>query len=156
MPYDAEAGVYSLEVEVSNEDLTMSEVKQIAVENELPGSVIKSGNSLILVNPTNKLKVYSVIPEGSATASENVVVVPAGSSRTVTVNSASKESFSVSVLSGETLLGQVEFTGSESGASSAVIVLTIILAIIFIVLLVALIVLVTKKPEKEEFGESYY
>ena len=156
MPFDAEAGVYSLEVEVSNSDLTLNEVKQIAVENDLPGSVIKSGNDLILVNPTNKLKVYKVIPESPATASENVVVVPAGSSRTVTVNSNSNEDFSVSVFSGETLLGQVEFSGVGSTASSAVIVLTIILAIIFIVLLVALIVLVTKKPEKEEFGESYY
>ena len=156
MPYNAESGIYSLEVEVSNEDLTLSEVKQIAVKNELPGSVIKSGNELILVNPTNKLKVYRVLPESPATVSENVVVVPAGSSRTVTVSSDSTESFVVDVFSGENLVGTVEFSGMKSESSNAVIVLTVILAIIFMVLLVALIVLVTKKPEKEEFGESYY
>lgn len=156
MPYDAKSGIYSLEVEVSNEDLTLSEVKQIAVENELPGSVIKSGNALILVNPTNKLKVYRILPESPATVSENIVVVPAGSSRTVTVNSDSEESFVVDVFSGENLVGVVEFSGMKSETSNAVIVLTVILTIIFIVLLVALIVLVTKKPEKEEFGESYY
>ncbi len=157
VPYDAAKGVYSLEVSVSNDDLDASKVKQILVENDLPSAVVKSGSNLVLLNPTNKLKVYTIVAESPATVSENVVVVPAGSSRTVAVDANSAGKFSVSVLSGENLVGKVDFTGTESQASSnAVVVLTVILAIIFVVLLVALIVLVTKKPEKEEFGESYY
>jgi len=157
MPYEADAGVYALEVEVSNDELTINEVKQIVVRNELPNSVIRSGSELILVNPTNKLKVYKVIPESPATVSENTVVVSAGSSRTVSVDSNSAESFSVSVFSGENLVGTVEFTDVKSEVTSSIVVLTVILAIIFVVLLVVLIVLLTKKPEKdEEFNESYY
>tara|TARA_Y100000031_G_scaffold118853_1_gene132324 strand:+ start:1426 stop:2595 length:1170 start_codon:yes stop_codon:yes gene_type:complete len=157
VPFEANAGVYALEVEVSNDDLTINEVKQIVVKNELPTSVIRSGNELILVNPTNKLKVYKVLPESPASVSENTVVVPASSSRTVTVNPNSAESFSVSVFSGENLVGSVEFTNVESQVTSSVVVLTVILAIVFVVLLVVLIVLLTKKPEKEEeFSESYY
>lgn len=158
VPYNAAAGIYTLEVGVSNNDLAMNEVKQIVVKNELPESVIKSGNDLILVNPTNKLKVYKVIPESPATVSESTVVVSAGSSRTVTVDSNSAENFSVSVFSGENLVGTVGFTNVESKkVTSSIVVLTVILAIIFVVLLVVLIVLLTKKPEKEEeFNESYY
>jgi len=156
VPYNAESGVYSLEVSVSNSEMAASKVKQVFVGNELPSSVIKSGNSLILVNPTSKLKVYTLVADAPATVSESVVVVPAGSSRTVTVESNSASQFSVSVLSGDNLVGKAEFTGTEAASSNAVVVLTVILAIIFVVLLIALIVLVTKKPEKEEFGESYY
>jgi len=159
MPYDAASGLYNMEVKVSNNDLTLKGVEKIAVENDLPSNVIQSGNALILVNPTNQLKVYTLVVSGSATTlSENIVVVPAGSSRTVTVDPETSGSFSVDVFSGNKLVGKVAFTGSEydGKTSNAVVVLTIILAIIFIVLLVALIVLVTKKPEKEEFGESYY
>ena len=157
VPYNAAPGIYTLEVEVSNDDLTMSEAKQIVVENELTESVIRSGNDLILVNPTNKLKVYRVIPESPATVSESTVVVSAGSSRIVTVSSNSAESFSVNVFSGENLVGTVEFTDVESQVTSSIVILTVILAIIFVVLLVVLIVLLTKKPEKdEEFNESYY
>jgi hypothetical protein len=157
VPFEANAGVYALEVEVSNDDLTINEVKQIVVKNELPTSVIRSGNELILVNPTNKLKVYKVLPESPASVSENTVVVPAGSSRTVTVNPNSAERFSVSVFSGENLVGSVEFTNVESEVTSSVVVLTVILGIVFVVLLIVLLVLLTKKPEKEEeFNESYY
>ena len=159
LPYDAESGIYSLEVSVSNDEMDASRVKQVLVQNDLPSAVIKSGSNLVLLNPTNKLKVYTLVAEAPATVSENVVVVPAGSSRTVAVDPNSAGKFSVSVLSGENLVGKVDFTGTETGSASsnAVVILTVILAIIFVVLLVALIVLVTKKPEKEEeFGESYY
>ena len=157
VPYEASAGVYTLEVEVSNNDLTINEVKQIVIKNDLPKLVIRSGNELILVNPTNKLKVYTILPESPATVSKSTVVVSAGSSRTVTVNPNSAESFSVSVFSGENLVGTVEFTDVKNEVTSSIVVLTVILAIIFVVLLVVLIVLLTKKPkEDEEFNESYY
>jgi hypothetical protein len=157
LPYDTAKGVYSLEVSISNDDVDSSKVKQILIGNDLPSLVVKSGSNLVLLNPTNKLKVYTLVPESPATVSESLVVVPAGSSRTVAVDANSAGKFSVSVLSGDSLVGKADFTGTESQANSnAVVVLTVILAIIFVVLLVALIVLMTKKPEKEEFGESYY
>ena len=158
VPYNAESGVYTLEVEARNSDVITNEAKQIFIENAVPETVIKSGNSLIVVNPTNTLKVYSIVPESPATVSDSVIVVPAGSSRQVTVNSNLAGSFSVSVLSGSEVVGTVQFSGvSEDSSATGVVVLTVILAIIFLVLLIVLVVLLTKKPDKEEeFGESYY
>ncbi len=158
VPYNAESGVYTLEVEVRNSDVIINRVKQIFIENAVPEAVLKSGNSLIVVNPTNTLKVYSIVPESPATVSDSVIVVPAGSSRQVTVSSNSAGSFSVSVLSGNEVVGTVQFsTLSEDSTTTGVVVLTVILAIIFLVLLIVLVVLLTKKPDKdEEFGESYY
>lgn len=179
IPYDAEAGIYTLEVQVTNEDLTVSEVKQIVINNDFANNVIVSSNretvsanedakfELLLVNPTNKLKVYRVVVGSSSGLSTNVenpvVAVPAGSSRTATITASAKSEgeydFDVSVFSGEKLVSTSTMTANVEGRSlaSPIVILTIILAIIFIVLLVVLIVLLGKKPEKqEEFGESYY
>ena len=154
MPYDAEAGIYVLDIEVSNDDLTVSQKKQIVVENDFPNPVIKAGNDLLVVNPTNKLKVYRVVTP----TSESFVTVDAGSTKTVQVTPTG-EGYTVSVLTmnGE-LVSTFEFNAMEdTSVTSPIVVLTVILAIIFLVLLVVLIVLIGKKPEKsEEFGESYY
>ena len=154
VPYDVEAGIYNLEVEASNEDATISEIKQIVIKNELPNVAIKSGDDLLVLNPTNTLKVYTVV----SPTEEKIVVVPAGTSKTVSIASSEGE-YTVNVFSGGELVDSVLFSGDEQGTSvtSPVVVLTVILAIIFIVLLVVLIVLMGKKSEKsEEFGESYY
>jgi len=180
VPFDANAGIYMLEVEVTNDDTINSVVKQIIVENDFSEYVIVSASrktvavgenaeyDLLIVNPTNKLKVYRVITESSGSLSSNtneaVVAVPAGSSKTVTItanaDTEGEYNFNVNVLSGEELVSTVILTANVEGKSqitSPIIVLTIILAIVFLVLLVVLIVLITKKPEKtEEFGESYY
>ncbi|MFQ5531453.1 MAG: hypothetical protein ACE5ES_02450 [Candidatus Nanoarchaeia archaeon] len=183
VPFEAESGVYTLEVTVDNEDLTSTAVKEIVIENDFTaGNVISTTVSksvgvgeeanyeVLIVNPTNKLKVYRVITESSSdlktSASPAVVAVPAGSSKTVTVSasaaSAGEFSFNVNVFSNDELLSSVALNletegGAIGGTSSPVVVLTVILAIIFIVLLIVLIVLLGKKPEKsEEFGESYY
>ena len=159
VPYNVESGIYTLEVEVRNNDVIINRAKQIFIENAVPETVLKSGNSLIVINPTNTLKVYSIIPESPATVSDSVIVVPAGSSRQVTVNSNSAGSFSVSVLSGNKVVGTVQFSSlsEDSSTTTGVVLLTVILAIVFLVLLIVLVVLLTKKPDKEEeFGESYY
>jgi len=182
VPYDSKSGVYTLEVEVSNDDMTTTEVRQIAVNNDFSeGNTVVSSTSktvatgesakynLVIVNPTDKVKVYRVVTESSgdlsASAEDAVVAVPAGSSKTVTViasaDTEGEYNFDVSVFSGETVVDSVTLTakveGSSIGTGSPVVVLTVILAIIFIVLLIVLIVLIGKKPEKsEEFGESYY
>lgn len=179
VPYNAQSGIYALEVEVSNDDTTSSVVKQIAIENSFPSNVIATTTKksvsvgedaeykILLVNPTNTLKVYNVMTESSSDltseALETVVAVPAGSSKEVTVKaSAATEgtyNFKVNVLSNDQVMGSATLVLETEGskALSAIVILTIVLAIIFVVLLVVLIVLLGKKPEKtEEFGESYY
>ncbi len=179
IPYEAESGIYTLEVEVTNDDVTSTVAKQIVIENDLSQSIIVVSSSqsvavgenaeytLLLVNPTNSLRVYKVIPESNSEVSSNaesaVVAVPAGSSKTVTViASAASEgvySFDVSVLSGDKLVDTVTLNLSveKNAVANPIVVLTVVLAIIFLVLLVVLIVLIGRKPKKaEEFGESYY
>jgi len=178
VPYEVKAGIYTVEVEVGNDDTATKVAKQIVVENDFANSVIATSSSksisagedavyeLLIVNPTNKLKVYSVISESSADIASStdgaVVAVPAGSSKTVKVTAtANKEgtyNFNVNVFSGEKIADKVALSLKVEGksANSPVILLTIVLAVVFLVLLVVLIVLLGKKPQKEEFGESYY
>lgn len=179
VPYEAEAGIYTLEVEVTNDDVTAKVAKQIVIDNNLAENVIVSSSSktvavgqdaeytLLLVNPTNDLRVYKIVTESNSQVSSStedaVVAVPAGSSKTVTVTaSAEKEGqydFDVTVLSGEKVVSTVALSLNAEGkaVSNPIVVLTVVLAIIFLVLLVVLIVLLGKKPQKaEEFGESYY
>jgi hypothetical protein len=180
IPDEATAGLYSVEIEVGNEDTVAGDVAQIAVKTAFSGSnviattlskTVGAGEqaefSLLIVNPTNNLKVFRVVPESSdgvsSSAAETVVAVPAGSSKTVAITASAKEegeyTFNVNVFDGDALEGAVPFNLNVEGKSvtDPVVVLTIVLAIIFIVLLIVLIVLLGKKPEKsEEFGESYY
>jgi hypothetical protein len=157
VPYNAKSGVYTLSVEVSSDDSKNTATKQVTIENSVSDIVMKSGNSLVLLNPTSKLAVYKVNYEGNSVA----VVIPAQSSQTVPIEVpvSGDYKFDVSVFSGDTLLSTVNFEGTSEATqtTSPVLVLTIILAIVFLVLLVVLVVLITKKPQKaEEFGESYY
>ena len=168
VPYGAKSGVYSLQIEVENGDTTSSETAQVVVKNAFSsGNFIVSGNELLIVNPTNEVVVYRLIPESTGTVSvsvsDSIVAVPAGSSKAVTVSASSASSdtqmYSVNIFTSDgTLVDVVNFSAAaqERTSSSPIFVLTIVLAIIFIILLVVLIVLIGKKPEKEEFGESYY
>lgn len=168
VPYSATEGVYAVEVEVSNDDMTLSEAKEVAVNNDFSnGNVIANGNELVIVNPTDSLKVYNVVPVASEdvtiSVSDSVVVIPAGSSATVTVTADAESegtyAYSVNVLSGNAIVGTANLnkTVEANTVTNPITVLTIILVIIFVVLLIVLIVLLGKKPEKsEEFGESYY
>ncbi|MCW8966861.1 MAG: hypothetical protein OQK82_09290 [Candidatus Pacearchaeota archaeon] len=156
IPYDAVAGSYTLEVEVTNDDTVSKQTKQITVNNDFSaGEVIRNGESLLIVNPTNKLKVYRVIfPE-----SESYVSVSAGTSKTVPVPTSGD--VSVLTMDGAVVdaftFGSASTEDEASSMSDPIVVLTVILAIVFVVLLVVLIVLIGKKPEKsEDFGESYY
>ncbi|MCP6719614.1 MAG: hypothetical protein KJI71_05360, partial [Patescibacteria group bacterium] len=169
VPYGVESGVYALEVEVENDDTTSSEVVQVVIDNAFSaGNFIVSGNSLLIVNPTNDVVVYRLVPESTSQVSvsldQSLVAVPAGASKMVTVDAKAQTAgtftYSVNIFDvNGNLVDSVSFTTSETGrdATSPIVVLTIILAIIFVVLLVVLIVLIGKKPEKaEDFGESYY
>ncbi|VVB83787.1 Uncharacterised protein [uncultured archaeon] len=156
VPFNAKAGAYTLTVEASNDDFENTVTKQVTIENSVSDVAIRSGNNLVLLNPTNKLVVYTV----SYQSNTATVVIPAESSQTVPIVVPNGDyKFDVSVFSGATLLSTVNFSGSNAAISTAspVLVLTVILAIVFLVLLVVLVVLITKKPQKaEDFGESYY
>lgn len=158
IPYSAKSGVYSLDVAVKSDDFSTNAVTQVAVENGFSSNIFVSGNQLFITNPTAQMLVLKLMPEGNGRISDELVVIPAGSSRTV-LASPSGQDFKVNVFSKDgQLLDSISvpaYSGSAGG--NAVAVLTVILAIVFLVLLVVLVILVTKKPQKkEEFGESYY
>ena len=179
IPFDSEAGIYTVEVSVSNEDTDSTAMKQIVIENDFANTVIATSSSktvaagesaiydLLIINPTDKLRVYRVVTESSADIASStesaVVVIPAGSSKAVkvsaTANTDGNYNFNVNIFSGENIAETVTLTMNVQGksASNPIVLLTVILAIVFLVLLVVLIVLLGKKPsESEEFGESYY
>jgi len=179
IPYNAKAGVYTLEIEASNEDVSNKVVKQIVIENDFPNSVVVPSDKktvnvgeeaeyeLLIVNPTNNVKVYRVVAQKNSDAlttnGDITVAIPAGSSKVVKIiasaNSEGEYNFNVNVFSGEELVQEVTLSLEAQGKQTAdlTLVLTIILAIIAIVLIVVLVVLTSKKPAKEEeFGESYY
>lgn len=179
VPYEVKAGVYALEVIVYNDDLKTSGVKQFVVKNDYASNVIVTSAQktvaegrtaeykILLVNPTDNVRVYTIIPEVSqdltVTAEQTVVAVPAGSSKEITITAKAADegeyNFLVNVLAGESLVSTANLGLSVEGKTlNATVVLTVILAIIFLVLLVVLIVLLgSKKPQKtEDFGESYY
>jgi len=178
IPYDVEEGVYEVEFTVFNDDTESTKVKQIVVKNDLSDEVIATTTkksvaigeetefSLILVNPTDKLRIYTIAIDSvvglSTDVSEAVVAVPAGSSKTVTITakatSAGVHEFTANVISGNELVESVNYEVEAQGkTTNSIVALTIVLAIIFLVLLVVLIVLLAKRPEKkEDFSESYY
>ena len=186
IPFDAPVGIYLVELQVYNADSVATTTQKVSVVSGASENTVfistansktfavgdKAVYSLTLVNSEDKVRVYQLSAETpvSLTASldESVIVVPAGSSKTVNFGvTASKEgdySFAVNVYSDNELirsnsfLANVDNKSAKAGTSNATLVLTIVLAIIFVVLLVVLIVLLTRKPETkaEEFGESYY
>ncbi|NCO11174.1 hypothetical protein CO038_00600 [Candidatus Pacearchaeota archaeon CG_4_9_14_0_2_um_filter_39_13] len=181
IPSNAATGVYDIEVTAFNDDSSTTVIKRVVVVGGLRTDIVSSGTtervatgekadfSMTIVNSGNTIKIYELVVDADAGLNvglaESVVVVPAGSAKTVQITAESSEEgdydFTVNVHSegqvvqSKTFNAMVEGTSISSG--NAAVVLTIILAIIFVVLLVVLIVLLTRKPEtKEEFGESYY
>ncbi|MEK6927670.1 MAG: hypothetical protein AABX11_04515 [Nanoarchaeota archaeon] len=184
IPSNVASGLYTIQFEAYNSDSTATVSKKVYVVSSASGNsqVVSSTNlkkfnvgetasySFTLVNSGDQIKVYNVAIEAPAdltvTADDSVIVVPAGSSQTVTVKATAAKSgdysFVVNVMSDGDLVKKESFVaeveGSKSiGGTNATLILTVVLAIVFIVLLVVLIVLLTRKPQKtEEFGESYY
>jgi hypothetical protein len=187
VPADTEPGLYTVVIEAFNSDSYDKVERRVlvtggAVENTMAVSASQSqtfntgetGNyKLTLVNKGSVVRVYELKASSSdnlnVVLSDSLIVVPAGTSRTVDISAKSSVrdayTFSVDVLSdGGALIDSetfsanvVEGKGSSGVQTNTTVLLTVILAIIFVVLLVVLIVLLTRKPEtKEDFGESYY
>ena len=186
IPTSAPAGVYVVEVEAYNDDSVVTKTSKIAIVGAASDSMGVSPAhsktfgvgevgeySITLVNSGNRVQVYELVFETTSgltlEASEPIVAVPAGTSKTVKVGATAAKAgtydFAVNVQSDSQLVKRESFTAkvegkglSRSTGANATVLLTVILAIIFIVLLVVLIVLLARKPEtkSEEFGESYY
>lgn len=184
IPSNAPTGVYLVELEAYNSDATAVTTKKVSIVGGASGSSLfvatansksfavgeKAAYSLTLVNSGESVRVYELVAETPASLavelSDETVVVPAGASKTVSLNAAAskegKYNFAVNIYSDNELVKKYNFVADVSGkkglGGSATVVLTVILAIVFVVLLVVLIVLLTRKPEvkAEEFGESYY
>ena len=154
LPYDVSPGSYILKVKATNEDMSVGNSKQIFIQNPVPNQVIRKENSLLMINPTNSIKIYKVImPDGKNTS----IVVQAGSTRSFEMNLKGE----YDVLSEGKLLGRFFFTPTNETtnkvSNNLVSAITVILVVLLIVLIIILVVLLTKKPKKkEELGESYY
>lgn len=187
IPFNVAPGLYTVRIEAFNDDSFTALERRISVDGASEETLLVSASQgktfsvggqgefkLTLVNRGNVVRVYEVSADGPAglnlEVSDPAVVVPAGSSRTVSIFAEAGEkddyTFVVRVTSEGNPIGEKTFVanvvegdgkGDGVGVTDATVLLTVILAIIFIVLLVVLIVLLTRKPEtKEEFGESYY
>ena len=182
IPANAAPGLYTVEVKAFNDDAeTVSTRKVEIMSSNAQGAIVGSPSSrtfsagqqgkysLTLVNSGNRILVYNLVTESddglSVDLEDSVVVVPAGSSKTVDMTAvAAREgdyNFKVTVLdSDNNVVSEKDFVANVNGRTvggNAAVVLTIILAIVFVVLLVVLIVLLTRKPAKaDQNGESYY
>jgi len=182
IPRNVIPGVYDLEVKAYNYDASVSVTKQITIGGDNTGVLpvmtsksISTGEEatfeIVLVNPNDRMVVYSITPEESIglliNAETPVVAIGADSSKTVKIIVKATDSaeegthiVTINVNSESGLVEQIDLTVNvedSATANSAVLILTVVLAIIFVVLLIILIVLLTKKPaEPEEFGETSY
>ncbi|MEK6825365.1 MAG: hypothetical protein AABY00_01110 [Nanoarchaeota archaeon] len=183
IPENAKAGIYTVEIEATNDDSTSAVSKKIAISDTGAQSVVVSSSnsknfavgekttySMTILNSGNKAKIYTLATESLSedfklTLNEPVIVVPAGNSKVLDIDATASNTgsygFTVSVTSDGALVKKETFTAKVEGKKgvegNTTVVLTVILAIVFVVLLVVLIVLLTRKPEKtKEFGESYY
>ncbi len=185
IPRNAVPGIYNVELKAYNYDTSVIAVEKVVVNGAETG-ILPSITSraigigeettfdVVLINPNDRMVVYTITPEESPgliiNVEKPVVTVAADSSKTVSVkvkatNSAEEGTHlvTINVNSESGLVKQVNFSlnvENDSGVTSkpnSVLILTVILAIIFVVLLIVLIVLLTKKPaEAEEFGETSY
>ncbi len=179
VPSDAQEGTYKLEVEAYNSDATTTVSREVTIVQSGEVSRVLAGVTsktvaaneeavfdIILVNPSNNMKIYSILPEENpsvmVSVDEPTVTIPADSSRTVKIRAKGFEkgtySFALNVNSDDQTVERIALNLSvtKKSVESSVVILTIILAIIFIVLLIVLIALLTRKPTRSEEEESYY
>ncbi len=181
IPKTAKEGIYEIELEAYNSDSSTIQIKRVVVVGSGQESRVVSPSvtktfaagetnsySITIVNSGDSIKVYDLVLEApkelTVGLEEPIAVVPAGSSRTVSVNVAGSEkgtyNFAVNIYSDGELVKRENFGATIEGAKTelnASVVLTVVLAVIFAVLVIVLIVLLTRKPNRtEEFGESYY
>ncbi|MEK6872974.1 MAG: hypothetical protein AABW90_03100 [Nanoarchaeota archaeon] len=189
IPKNTVPGNYELEVEAYNYDASSKATTRVVIEDVKTG-VLSSTSSrtiapgqettfdLVLVNPSNQIVVYTIIPEESkgvlVDVTEPVVVVSTESSKTVkvrvkatenaeegtyivTVNANTETGMSKQVKFSVNVQKLSKITGAVTDTTTnTTVILTVVLVVIFVVLLIILIVLLSRKPETEEAETSYY
>ncbi|MBS3081659.1 hypothetical protein J4416_01810 [Candidatus Pacearchaeota archaeon] len=182
VPANAAPGLYTVEIKAFNNDAETTAIRRVEIVSSNANSMIVPSSSsktfsagsegkytLTIVNSGNKILVYNLVTESddglTVSLEDSVVVVPAGSSKSIILmansNREGKYDFKVTVLGADNaVVSEKDFVANVEGravSGNAAVVLTIVLAIVFIVLLVVLIVLLTRKPAKaDESSESYY
>lgn len=183
LPTNAAPGMYTIELKAYSDDAETIATRRVEIVGSNVDSVLVASASrktfaintdgmytLTIVNSGENILVYNLLTEAddglTVDLEDSVVVIPAGSSKSVKVTARSSDngeySFKVRALdANNAVVGEQSFTANVEGraivSGNAAVVLTIILAIVFVVLLVVLIVLLTRKPKKtDELGESYY
>jgi uncharacterized membrane protein len=194
IPRSAAAGTYDMVIEVFNYETSSTDTVRVAIRDVDTGIMPSSSSKtvapgaetsfdLVLVNPSNRMVVYTITPEETrgliVDVTEPVVAVAAGSSRTVDIDVRATDGteegtylFTVNANSDDAESQPVTFSlnvekdadskklgsiGGTDGRTNTTVVLTVVLVIVFVVLLIVLIVLLTKRPaESEEFGETNY
>jgi len=183
IPSEVSAGLYTVQIEAFNDDSVVRTEKRVYIvgaEDDTKVVVPVSSKTfaagaegtytLTIVNKGSEIRVFDLLvdtPAGlNVDVSDAVLVVPAGSSRTVTMDASASEeglyTFTANIYSDSELVDSKTLTASVEGKSAiatggnATVLLTVILAIVFVVLLVVLIVLLTRKPTSTEEEESYY
>lgn len=190
IPRNAAPGNYEIEVEAYNFDTSTKTTGRVVIENVESGllpttasKTISPGQEtsfdLVLVNPSNKMVIYTITPSETkgvlVEVSEPIAAVSGDSSKTVQVKVRTTENtpegtYAV-ILNANTdsMTKQVSFTVNVEKPSKItgkpvlgeqpinMTVLTVVLVIVFVVLLIILIVLLAKRPtETEEIGETNY
>jgi uncharacterized membrane protein len=179
IPSNLDSGIYTLDVKVSNADVSTEAVKKITVSGTKDTTrVLITGKNQIfasgktgtwnfeVINLGKETRVYEIAPETNekfaVKADPSTIVVKEGESKTFTIQATSNEegiyNFGVRVMSDGKLVEKVLLSAKvQGGFFDSNTVLAIALAIVFAVLLIVLIVLLTRKPKKtDELEESYY
>ena len=187
MPQNTIPGIYNVIIEAYNYDVSTTISRKILVKDiersVLPtttSKTISSGNletifDLVLVNPTDRIVVYSIIPGKMnfngliLEITEPIVTLLPQSSRNVKIKvratkdiSAGTHMIALDIIDQETglIAKQANFTLNveDMNKDNLVLVFTMILGFIFIILLVVLIVLLSKRPLKSKDLEetNYY
>lgn len=187
MPQSTIPGIYNVIIEAYNYDVSTTISKKIVVKdierNVLPTTTSRTISSdnletifeLVLVNPTDRVVVYSIIPGKMnfkgliLEITEPIVTLPPQSSRNVKIKvratkniDAGTHIIALDIIDQETglIVKQTNFTLNveDIDKDNLILVFTIILGFIFIILLVVLIVLLSKRPLKSKDLEetNYY
>jgi uncharacterized membrane protein len=176
VPSNSLSGVYEMNIEVYNDDSSVTMTKLISVGESSATQVLaavknmdlNAGESvtydLIIVNSGDSVEVFNleaVFGDDLTVSVPSVVTVGPASSITVPVTVTASNSASVGTYTFSVNVGSesVVFGANVVGTSVAtsIVALTVILVIIFVVLLAVLIVLLTRKEKPmEEVETSYY
>ncbi|MFH1452058.1 MAG: hypothetical protein ABIF88_02700 [archaeon] len=176
IPENALSGVYEMDIEVYNDDSSVTVTKLISIGASNTEEVIATVKSkdlnagetvtydLVIVNSGDSVKVFNleaVFGDSLIVSVPSVVTVGPDSSEVVPITVTAKSdaevgtyTFSVNVNGKSVAFGANVVSTS---VTSSVVALTVVLVIIFVVLLAVLIVLLARKEKPiEEVETSYY